>query len=207
MTTMNPYANRLAQYEDTAVQTSSPEKLVVLLYEGAIRFLRQAASATQSRNIEQKRQSVDRALAVIQNPQPALERERELLEDFICLSEEQLLLLDDENIDAVNTLLQRRADLMIELTAIEATLGTWITQIRTDPSVTADMMRQLRAVNDEIVSMANHIVEIDEQTHARLDEIKERTRRELQEIDREGKMLHLYAEAYQKPTTRFHLKG
>ena len=69
------------------------------------------------------------------------------------------------------------------------------------------MMRQLRAVNDEIVSMANHIVEIDEQTHARLDEIKERTQRELQEINREGKMLHLYAEAYQKPTTRFHLKG
>ena len=69
----------------------------------------------------------------------ALERERELLEDFICLSEEQLLLLEDENIEAVNTLLQKRADLMIELTAIEATLGTWISQIRTDPSVTAEM--------------------------------------------------------------------
>ena len=99
----------------------------------------------------------------------ALERERELLEDFICLSEEQLLLIEDENIEAVNSLLQRRADLMIELTAIEATLGTWISQIKSDPSVTPQMMRDLRAVNDEIVSMANHIVEIDEQTHARLD--------------------------------------
>ena len=137
----------------------------------------------------------------------ALERERELLEDFICLSEEQLLLLENENIEAVNALLQRRADLMIELTAIEATLGTWITQIRTDPSVTADMMRQLRAVNDEIVSMANHIVEIDEQTHARLDEIKARTRAEMQGIDRGGKTLHLYAGAYEKPTNRFNLKG
>ncbi len=104
----------------------------------------------------------------------ALERERELLEDFICLSEEQLLLLQDENIGAVNSLLQRRADLMVELTAIEATLGTWISQIRTDPSVTPQMMHELRAVNDEIVSMANHIVEIDEQTHTRLDEIKRR---------------------------------
>jgi hypothetical protein len=137
----------------------------------------------------------------------ALERERELLEDFICLSEEQLLLLEDENIDAVNTLLERRADLMIEMTAIEATLGTWITQIRTDPSITHDMMRQLRTVNDEIVSMANHIVEIDEQTHERLDEIKERTRAELQGIDRGGQTLHLYAQAYQKPTNRFDLKG
>ena len=107
----------------------------------------------------------------------ALEKERALLEDFICLSEEQLLLLEDENIDAVNSLLEKRADLMMELTAIEATLGTWISQIRTDPAVTPEMMREFRAVNDEIVSMANHIMEIDDQTHARLDMIKERTTR------------------------------
>ena len=136
----------------------------------------------------------------------ALERERELLEDFICLSEEQLLLLEDENIDGVNSLLQRRADLMIEMTAIEATLGTWISQIRTDPSVTPEMMHELRAVNDEIVSMANHIVEIDEQTHERLDMIKQRTRKELQNLDRGGKALHLYADAA-KPPNRFDLKG
>lgn len=136
----------------------------------------------------------------------ALERERELLEDFICLSEEQLLLLEDENIDAVNSLLQKRADLMIELTAIEATLGTWISQIRTDPSVTPQMMRELRAVNDEIVNMANHIVEIDEQTHARLDAIKERSRSELHELDRGGRALHLYADGA-RPTGRFNLKG
>ena len=135
-----------------------------------------------------------------------LERERELLEDFISLSEEQLLSLADENLDAVNSLLEKRADLMIELTAIEATLGTWISQIRTDPSITSEMMHELRAVNDEIVSMANHIVEIDEQTHARLDMIKHKSRTELQEINRSGQALHLYAEAY-KPTHKFDLKG
>ncbi len=118
----------------------------------------------------------------------ALERERQLLEDFICLSEEQLLLLEDENIEAVNALLQRRAELMMELTAIEATLGTWICQIRTDPSVTPEMMHELRAVNDEIVSMANHIVEIDEQTHHRLDMIKHKAR--------PGIQVPLYAQAY-----------
>ena len=124
----------------------------------------------------------------------ALERERQLLEDFICLSEEQLLLLEEENIDAVHSLLERRADLMMEMTAIEATLGTWISQIRTDPSVTAEMMKELRAVNDEIVSMANHIVEIDEQTHTRLDMLKDKTRREISDIDRGRQALHLYAD-------------
>src|SRR5262245_17637850 len=136
----------------------------------------------------------------------ALERERELLEDFICLSEEQLLLLENENIEAVNSLLQRRADLMIEMTAIEATLGTWISQIRTDPSVTSQMMRELRAVNDEIVSMANHIVEIDEQTHDRLDMIKQRTARELRDLHRGGQALNLYANTH-KPHSGLDLKG
>jgi len=135
----------------------------------------------------------------------ALERERQLLEDFICLSEEQLLLIENENIDAVNSLLKRRADLMVELTAIEATLGTWISQIRTDPSVTPQMMRELRAVNDEIVSMANHIVEIDEQTHERLDIIKQKTQLDLEEMNRGGKALRLYASAY-RPAD-LHLKG
>jgi hypothetical protein len=125
----------------------------------------------------------------------ALERERQLLEDFICLSEEQLILLEEENIEAVNSLLKRRADLMMELSAIEATLGTWIWQIRADASVTPEMMRELRTVNDEIVSMANHIVEIDEQTHERLELIKERARRQLQELDRGGRALQLYAQA------------
>ena len=128
----------------------------------------------------------------------ALEKERALLEDFICLSEEQLLLLEDENIDAVNSLLEKRADLMMELTAIEATLGTWISQIRTDPAVTPDMMREFRVVNDEIVSMANHIMEIDEQTHARLDIMKERTRRNIENCNRTQPPLHLYSDPYKR---------
>jgi len=127
----------------------------------------------------------------------ALEKERELLEDFISLSEEQLRLLEDENIEAVDSLLQRRADLTMGLTAIEATLGTWISQIRTDTSVTPELMHELRSVNDEIVSLANHIVEIDEQTHERLDLIKKKACRELQELDRGGRALQLYADAYQ----------
>jgi hypothetical protein len=126
----------------------------------------------------------------------ALERERELLENFICLSEEQMLLLEQENIEGVNSLLLRRADLMMELTAIEATLGTWISQIRRDSSVTAEIMRELRAVNDEIVRMANHIVAIDEHTHDRLDSIRQKTLNQLAQLDRGGKAIQVYAQAY-----------
>ncbi len=112
-----------------------------------------------------------------------LERERSLLEEFRSLSEQQLQLLEDENIDGVENLLDYRGELMVELTAIEATLGTWISQIRHDPSVTKEMMHELRMLNDEIVQLAKEVVAIDAETHWRLDLIRERTRAELKEIN------------------------
>jgi hypothetical protein len=129
----------------------------------------------------------------------ALEREKELLEDFICLSEEQLLLLADEDLDGFDNLLQRRANLMKELTGIEGTLSRWISQIRTDPNVSPDIMSQMRAVNDEIVRMANHIVRIDEVAHSRLDMIKQKTSAELRSIERGRHVLKQYVSSYQPP--------
>ena len=61
-------------YQQTAVQTSSPTKLVVMLYEGAIRFLRQSIEAIGAKDFDRKRQSVDRAMAVIQHLQSTLDK-------------------------------------------------------------------------------------------------------------------------------------
>lgn len=137
----------------------------------------------------------------------ALEREKELLEDFICLSEEQLLLLAQEDLDGFDTLLQRRAALMKELTGIEGTLSRWISQIRTDPGVSPEIMTQMRTVNDEIVRMANHIVRIDEVAHSQLDMIKQKTSAELRSIERGRHALKQYATSYQPPKSNRNLDG
>jgi hypothetical protein len=137
----------------------------------------------------------------------ALEREKELLEDFICLSEEQLLLLADEDLDSFDALLQKRATLMRELTAIEGTLASWISQIRNDPSVSPEIMDRMRMVNDEIVRMANHIVLIDEQAHMRLDMIKQKTSAELRSIERGRTALKQYASTYSPPKSDMDMQG
>src|SRR3989442_8282923 len=67
---------RSDKYKEIAVQTSSPTKLVVLLYEGAIRFLQQSISAIESNDLDTKRQAVDRAVAVIQHLQSTLDMNR-----------------------------------------------------------------------------------------------------------------------------------
>jgi hypothetical protein len=114
----------------------------------------------------------------------ALETEKELLEDFICLSEEQLLLLSEENLEGFDALLQKRAFLMMKLTAIESTLANWIRDIQLDPSVAPATLEQMSRLKDEIVRMANHVVEVDEQAHLQLNRIKRSTRAKIVDIRR-----------------------
>jgi flagellar protein FliS len=42
---MNPYAAQTQAYRSNSVMTATPEQLVVMLYDGAVRFLRQAEVA------------------------------------------------------------------------------------------------------------------------------------------------------------------
>jgi len=126
----------------------------------------------------------------------ALERERTLLREFRSLSEQQLQLLETENMEAVNQLLDQRGDLMLELTAVEATLGTWIDQIRMDPSISNAVLGELRSINDDIVQLANQVVEIDEQSHWRIDLIKARAGSELQTLNKGSRALKGYERGY-----------
>jgi flagellar protein FliS len=62
---MNPYANARQAYAESAVLTASPEQLVVMLYDGAVRFLRQSAEAMRVGQLEQSRNKMRRGEAII----------------------------------------------------------------------------------------------------------------------------------------------
>src|SRR4051794_30704629 len=61
---MNPYASPQA-YRESAVMTASPEQLVVMLYDGAIRFLRQAEAALAEQAWENAFERLSRAEAIV----------------------------------------------------------------------------------------------------------------------------------------------
>jgi flagellar protein FliS len=65
--------HRSTTYQETSVNTASPTKLVVMLYQGSIRFLGQAIDDIQAKNLTQKAQSIDRAVAIIQHLQSTLD--------------------------------------------------------------------------------------------------------------------------------------
>lgn len=58
---MNPYAS----YQESSVLTASPEQLVVMLYDGAVRFLRQCEAAMGERAWQHAFERLTRAEAII----------------------------------------------------------------------------------------------------------------------------------------------
>jgi flagellar protein FliS len=64
---------RAAQaYYQTQVQSQSPLELVVMLYDGALRFLQVAADATRRHDLVAKREGMSRSMAILSELQNTL---------------------------------------------------------------------------------------------------------------------------------------
>ena len=68
--------NGSSVYKEISISTSSPTNLVVLLYQGALRFLREAADDIRRQDYVHKRQSIDRAIAIVHYLQSTLDTEK-----------------------------------------------------------------------------------------------------------------------------------
>jgi flagellar protein FliS len=62
---VNPYATAQRAYTESSVITASPERLVVMLYDGAIRVLNQSAAALREGQRDRSREKMRRAEAII----------------------------------------------------------------------------------------------------------------------------------------------
>jgi flagellar secretion chaperone FliS len=64
---------RAAQtYYQTQIQSQSPVELVVMLYDGALRFMRAAADAVEKRDLVGKREAMSRTMAIVSELQSSL---------------------------------------------------------------------------------------------------------------------------------------
>ena len=58
-------ARAASAYQQTQVQSRSPLELVVLLYDGAIKFMTEARDAIAKRDLVAKRDAISRSMAII----------------------------------------------------------------------------------------------------------------------------------------------
>lgn len=61
MSTRNPYA----AYESNAVTTAAPGELTLMLYNGCLKFIKQAKRAIEEKNYEEKNKNIQKAQNII----------------------------------------------------------------------------------------------------------------------------------------------
>lgn len=57
--------NKLNQYQMNQVSTASPEQILLMLYDGAIRFTRQAIEGIVENKLEMKRHGISKTIAIV----------------------------------------------------------------------------------------------------------------------------------------------
>ena len=73
---MNTYAARPNAYQQSSVLTASPERLIVMLYDGMHRFLFQAAAAMRERDIAGAHTRLRQAESILAHLQGTLDLEQ-----------------------------------------------------------------------------------------------------------------------------------
>ena len=65
MAPANPYNKYIKQYQTSNITTATPEKLMILLFDGAIQFLQKAKIAIAENNFKERSQNIDGARKII----------------------------------------------------------------------------------------------------------------------------------------------
>ncbi len=94
-------------------------------------------------------QTVDSLKTIRRSLQDFLQKNRDC-DECVCLS-----------IPNPKRLIRKRADLLLELSAIEWTLGTWIDQIVAE-GLSPDLSRQLQENADDMYVMGHEVCRIDQ---------------------------------------------
>ncbi len=61
----NPYSKYIKQYQTSNITTATPEKLMILLFDGALQFLQKAKTAIAENNLKERSENIENARKII----------------------------------------------------------------------------------------------------------------------------------------------
>ena len=107
----------LAQYKSTHVETASPVRIVVQLYDGAIRFMKTGAQCIDEGDVAGKALALKKAHAIVTELQATLDRSHasELCEELDRLYEFVVYRVTEANIKSDSSLLPPAVAVMTQL--------------------------------------------------------------------------------------------
>ena len=65
MPPVNPYSKYIKQYQTSNITTATPEKLMILLFDGALQFLQKAKTAIADGNLKERAENIDGARKIL----------------------------------------------------------------------------------------------------------------------------------------------
>ena len=65
MPPVNPYNKYIKQYQTSNINTATPEKLMILLFDGALQFLQKAKTAISDNNLQERAKNIEGARKII----------------------------------------------------------------------------------------------------------------------------------------------
>jgi len=109
--------NGYERYLETAVETASPARLIVMLYDGAIRFINEAHSAMRQRDYETQNNKLQRAQKILAELISSLDFEKggEIAENLFRLYTYMYNQLVEANIQDAPERLEHVIDLLSDL--------------------------------------------------------------------------------------------
>ncbi len=62
---INPYNKYIKQYQTSNITTATPEKLMIMLFDGAIQFLQKAKTAIEEKNLKERSDNIESARKIV----------------------------------------------------------------------------------------------------------------------------------------------
>ncbi|WP_136807851.1 flagellar export chaperone FliS [Desulfosediminicola flagellatus] len=111
---MNAYTN---QYQHNQVATASPEQIMLMLYDGAIRFIRRAINANKENDMVEKLQGISKCLAIITEFSNTLDHEigGKIAEDLDALYHFMMRELNSARKDTTGVHLENVEKILVDL--------------------------------------------------------------------------------------------
>lgn len=108
---VNPYQ----QYKENAILTASPEELVLMLYNGIIRFIEEAKGAIEKKDYMAANNGIQRAQDIITELMLTLDMSYDISQNLYSLYDYMLRRLIDANVKKDVTILEEVKGFAIEL--------------------------------------------------------------------------------------------
>lgn len=117
---VNPYL----KYQQNAVESASPGELVIMLYDGLVRFLKIAANSLESKDIAGANNALVRSQDIVSYLNETLDKNYEISKNLSSLYDFMLRRLVDANINKDAGMVMEVLELVDELR------GTWCQAVK-----------------------------------------------------------------------------